>query len=124
MIGKVQRDLSLASPQLRKQNRIKTITGTLQLEGNTLTEGQVSAILEGKQVLASLRELAEVNGAILAYEQLANLNPLLLDDLLRAHALMMGEILVNAGQFRAKAVGIYKGDKVVHVAPQRSKYLV
>lgn len=29
---------SAFSPQLRKQNRIKTITGTLAIEGNTLTE--------------------------------------------------------------------------------------
>ena len=59
-IGEVQRDFSNALPQLRKQNRIKTITGTLQIEGNTLTEEQVSAILEGKRVMATVRELAEV----------------------------------------------------------------
>lgn len=116
-IGEVQRDFSNASPQLRKQNRIKTITGTLQIEGNTLTEEQVSAILEGKRVLASVRELAEVKGAIVAYEQLANLNPLSLDDLLQAHDLMMGDVLTHAGQFREKSVGIYKGKEVVHVAP-------
>jgi len=116
-IGAVQRDFSNASPQLRKQNRIKTITGTLQIEGNTLTEEQVSGILEGKHVMASVRELAEVKGAIVAYEQLAKLNPLSLDDLLQAHSLMMGELLNRAGQFREKSVGIYKGKEVVHVAP-------
>jgi len=116
-IGEVQRDFSSASPQLRKQNRIKTITGTLQIEGNTLTEEQVSGILEGKRVMASVRELAEVKGAIVAYEQLANLNPLSLDDLLQAHNLMMGDLLNRAGQFREKSVGIYKGKEVVHVAP-------
>jgi len=116
-IGEVQRDLMNASPQLRKQNRIKTITGTLQIEGNTLTEEQVSAVLDGKHVLASVRELAEVKGAIIAYEQLSSLNPLSLDDLLHTHQLMMGEILINAGQLRNKSVGIYKGKEVVHVAP-------
>jgi len=116
-IGEVQRDFSNASPQLRKKNRIKTITGTLQIEGNTLTEEQVSAILEGKRVIASVRELAEVKGAIVAYEQLTNLNPLSLDDLLQAHHLMMGDVLNHAGQFREKTVGIYKGKQVVHVAP-------
>jgi len=116
-IGEVQRDFSNASPQLRKQNRIKTITGTLQIEGNTLTEDQVSAILEGKRVLASVRELAEVKGAIVAYEALNKLNPLSLDDLLQAHDLMMGDVLTNAGRFREKSVGIYKGKEVVHVAP-------
>ena len=116
-IGEVQRDFSNASPQLRKQNRIKTITGTLQIEGNTLTEEQVSAILEGKRVLASVRELAEVKGAIVAYEALNTLNPLSLDDLLQAHDLMMGDVLTHAGRFREKSVGIYKGKEVVHVAP-------
>jgi len=63
-VGFVQRDYLDASPQLRKENRIKTITGTLQIEGSTLSEEQVSAVLDGKPVLASVRELAEVKGAI------------------------------------------------------------
>ena len=40
-----------ASPQLRKQNRSKTITGTLAVEGNTLTEEQIATIVDGKPVL-------------------------------------------------------------------------
>jgi Fic family protein len=116
-VGLVQRDYSEASPQLRKNNRIKTITGTLAIEGNTLTEDQVSAVLEGKPVLANLRELAEVEGAIAAYDQLTQLDPLSLDDLLNAHKLMMANILTKAGSFRTKPVGIYKGKQVVHVAP-------
>jgi len=116
-IGFVQRDLLNASPQLRKENRIKTITGTLQIEGNTLTEAQISAVLEGKPVLASARELAEVQGAIAAYDKLNTLNPYKLDDLLEAHRLMMGDILKQAGTFRNQPVGVYKGKDVVHVAP-------
>lgn len=116
-IGFIQRDFITARPQLRKQNRIKTITGTLAIEGSTLTEEQVSAVLEGKRVLASMRELAEVEGAIAAYDKLTELNPLSLDDLLLAHHLMMGKILTKAGQFRNKPVGIYKGKEVIHVAP-------
>ncbi|MBN4063758.1 Fic family protein [Cardiobacterium sp. AH-315-I02] len=116
-VGFVQRDFVNASPQLRKQNRIKTITGTLQIEGNTLTEEQVSAVLAGKPVLATMRELSEVEGAIAAYDKLAQFNPLSLDDLLLAHDLMMEKVLTNAGHFRAKSVGIYKGSEVIHVAP-------
>ncbi len=116
-VGFVQRDFLDASPQLRKANRIKTITGTLQIEGSTLTEEQVSAVLDGKPVLASVRELAEVKGAIAAYDRLDALNPYKLDDLLEAHRLMMGDVLARAGQFRDKAVGVYKGKEVVHVAP-------
>ena len=116
-VGFVQRDFVNASPQLRKQNRIKKITGTLAIEGSTLTEEQVSAVLEGKRVLATMRELAEVEGAIAAYDKLTELNPLSLDDLLLAHHLMMIKVLTNAGQFRNKPVGIYKGKEVIHVAP-------
>ena len=74
-IGELQLWENGLSPQLRKTNKIKTITGTLQIEGNTLTEEQVSAILDGKRVLGSARELAEVQGAIVAYEQLNQLEP-------------------------------------------------
>ncbi len=105
------------SPQLRKQNRIKTITGTLAIEGNTLTEAQITAIVDGKPVLGSVRELAEVKGAIAAYEALPGYQPAKLDDLLAAHGVMMGDILTNAGKFRTKAVGIHKGTAVHHVAP-------
>lgn len=57
----------------RASNRIKTITGTLAIEGNTLSEEQITAIVEGKPVLGSVRELAEVKGAIAAYDVTAHL---------------------------------------------------
>ena len=116
-VGAVQRDFLDASPQLRRANRIKTITGTLAIEGSTLSEAQVGAVLDGKIVHASPRELAEVQGAIAAYEQLQQLDPFKLDELLRMHRLMMGDLLPRAGHFRNEAVGIYKGQDVVHVAP-------
>jgi Fic family protein len=106
-----------ASPQLRKQNRIKTITGTLAIEGNTLTEEQITAIVEGKPVLGSARELAEVKGAIAAYDALPSFTPGSIGDLLTAHELMLSDILLNAGEFRNKGVGIHKGGVVHHVAP-------
>jgi len=106
-----------ASPQLRKQNRIKTLAGTLAIEGNTLTEEQITAVIEGKPVLGSVRELAEVKGAIAAYDALPTWQPDNVDHLLTAHGLMMSEILTNAGRFRDKAVGIQKGKEVHHVAP-------
>jgi Fic family protein len=116
-LGELSLNANTLSPQLRKTNKIKTITGTLQIEGNTLTEAQVSAILDGRRVLGTARELAEVQGAIVAYEQLNQLDPVSLDDLLKAHALLMDDVLKNAGQFRSQSVGIHQGDKVIHVAP-------
>lgn len=116
-VGQLNASALNVSPQLRKQNRIKTITGTLAIEGNTLSEEQITAIIEGKPVLGSVRELAEVKGAIAAYEALANFKAHNITDLLSAHGLMMADILTKAGQFRHKAVGIHKGGQVHHVAP-------
>jgi Fic family protein len=120
-VGRLNTSALNASPQLRKQNRIKTITGTLAIEGNTLTEEQITAIVDGKPVLGSARELAEVKGAIAAYDALPNLTPTQVNDLLAAHGLMMSEVLANAGTFRNKAVGIHKGNIVHHVAPPAHK---
>ncbi|MBF0275287.1 MAG: Fic family protein [Nitrospinae bacterium] len=121
-IGEMQQGKNLLdSPKLRKENRIKTITGTLAIEGNTLTEEQVSAVLEGKRVLGTVKELAEVRGAINAYEQLTTMSPNSVGDLLKAHQLMMGEIMNDAGQYRKKSVGIHKGKDVVHIAPQAKR---
>ncbi|EOV8583325.1 hypothetical protein ACOSKC_002749 [Providencia stuartii] len=108
-VGELNASQLNASPQLRKQNRIKTITGTLAIEGNTLTEEQITAIVEGKPVLGSVRELAEVKGAIAAYDALPTFTPSAINDLLTAHGLMLSDILVNAGAFRSKGVGIHKG---------------
>lgn len=116
-VGRLDASALNASPQLRKQNRIKTLAGTLAIEGNTLTEEQITAVIEGKPVLGSVRELAEVKGAIAAYDALPTWQPDNLDHLLTAHGMMMSDILTNAGRFRDKAVGIQKGKEVHHVAP-------
>lgn len=116
-VGRSDASALNASPQLRKQNRVKTLAGTLAIEGNTLTEEQITAVIEGKPVLGSVRELAEVKGAIAAYDALPTWQPDNVDHLLTAHGLMMSEILTNAGRFRDKAVGIQKGKEVHHVAP-------
>ena len=110
--------ISQHSPQLRKENRIKSITGTLAIEGNTLSLEQVSDIIDGKRVLGSVREIAEVHGAISAYESLRDWNPGSEKDLLQAHAALMGTILKEAGVYRKGNVGIHKGSEVIHVAPQ------
>lgn len=116
-MGELSVKESLLSPQLRKTNKIKTITGTLQIEGNSLTEAQVSAILDGKRVLGSALELAEVQGAISAYDQLSQFDAISVEDLLKAHDLLMGDVLKNSGKFRSQSVGIHQGKKVIHVAP-------
>ena len=108
---------SAITPKLRKANKIKTITGTLAIEGNTLGIEKVTAILEGKRVMGSMREIAEVNGAIAVYDKLSTLDYKNLNDLLMSHKLLMQEILNNAGSFRSSNVGVGGADGVVHVAP-------
>jgi Fic family protein len=103
--------------KLRKQNRIKTISSTLAIEGNTLTIEQISAIIEGKKVLGTEKEINEVLGAIEAYEYIDNYDPYSMKDFLNAHKLMMGKLLENAGMFRRINVGIRKGNNISHIAP-------
>lgn len=78
-----------ANVRLRKENRIKTIHSSLAIENNSLGIEQITAILGGKKVLGSPREITEVKNAIAAYELLLELDPLSEADLLKAHKLMM-----------------------------------
>jgi Fic family protein len=103
--------------ELRKISQIKTITGTLQIEGNMLTEKQVTAVLEGKTVLAPMREISEAQGAILLYQQAENFDYKNQAHLLQAHRLLMGDLLNRAGQYRNQAVGVYGAEGVSHIAP-------
>lgn len=105
-------------PKLRKQNRIKTIKGSLQIEGNTLTEEQITAILENKRVLGSKLEIQEVQNALKAYSELKAFDPYSLKSFLKAHAFLMQKILSDAGKLREGNVGILKGTKVSHLAPK------
>ena len=102
---------------MRKINRIKTITGTLEIEGNTLGIEKVTAILEGKRVLGTQKEIAEVQGAIKAYDALDSFDYTDINDILKAHKILMGDILTNAGNFRVTDVGVGGKEGVVHIAP-------
>jgi len=107
----------LMTPMLRKEFKIRTIVGTLEIEGNTMGTERITAILDGKRVLGSPREIAEVKGAILAYERLHELNMLSMQDLLNAHEMLMGDILKDAGKLRRSAVGVGGPEGLVHIAP-------
>ncbi|UTY26810.1 Fic family protein [Treponema denticola] len=103
--------------QLRKKNRIRTIHSSLAIENNSLTIEQITAIIEGKRVLGPPNEIQEVKNAVQAYELLLNLNPYKQKDLLKAHQLMMNDLVKNSGKYRKGGVGIFDGKEVVHVAP-------
>ena len=103
--------------RLRRVNRIKTIHSSLAIEGNTLSEGEVQAVLEGKKVVAPLKEIQEVKNAIKTYELYPKLNPFSIPDLLLAHGTMMAGLVDEAGMFRKGGVGVFDGDKPIHIAP-------
>ena len=63
------------NPKLRRDNRIKSIHSSLAIEQNTLTEGQVSDVIEGKRVLGPPQDIREVQNAFEAYEIMTKLNP-------------------------------------------------
>ena len=107
----------LPAPHLRKENRIKTIQSSLAIENNSLTIEQVTAIIEGKRVLGAPNEIQEVKNAVDAYELLLELNPYKEKDLLRAHRLMMAELVHENGRYRAGGVGIFNGQQCVHIGP-------
>ncbi|MCF6350288.1 MAG: Fic family protein [Flavobacteriaceae bacterium] len=106
--------------ELRKKNRIKTIQSSLEIEGNTLTEEQITALLDNKRVLAPQKDIVEVQNAIKVYEQLNAFNPNKLKDLEKAHGLLMQGLIAEAGKLRLKNVGIVKGAKIEHIAPNGS----
>lgn len=103
--------------ELRKKNRIKTIQSSLQIEGNTLTIQQVTALLENKRVMAPEKDIREVKNAIVVYDQLEKLNSVSLPAFLKAHALLMKGLVSTAGKIRTTPVGIVKGTKLAHLAP-------
>lgn len=103
--------------KLRRANKIKTIYSSLAIEGNTLSETQVGDILNGKNVVAPIRELQEVKNAIAVYDNFASFNPFSLEDLLMAHAQMMSALVETAGQFRRSGVGVFDGNRTVHITP-------
>ena len=105
------------TPHLRKENRIRTIHSSLAIEHNSLSVEQVTAIINGKRVLGNPNEIKEVQNAYQAYELMLNLDPYSVDDLLNAHRLMMQDLIKENGKFRSGAVGVYEGERVIHVAP-------
>ena len=105
------------SPHLRRENRIRTIHSSLAIEHNSLSLEQVTAILDGKRVLGNPNEIKEVQNAYEAYELMLRLDPSSVDDLLKAHKLMMNRLVSENGKFRSGGVGVFDGEALIHMAP-------
>lgn len=93
--------------RLRKANRIRTIHSSLAIEGNRLTEDDVCDIINGKHIVAPIKEIQEVKNAIKTYEMYPRLDAFKEEDLLKAHAQMMEAIIDHPGGYRRGGVGVF-----------------
>jgi Fic family protein len=109
--------LTKQSPQLRKQNKIKTIHSSLQIEGNTLTEEQITALIENKHIIGPKKDVTEVLNAIAVYDSLDILRPSSEKSFLTAHAMLMNGLIGEPGKYRSRGVGVVKGSVIAHLAP-------
>lgn len=109
--------LSKVNPELRKQNRIKTIQASLQIEGNTLSLEQVTAIINHKKIWGPEKDIQEVVNAHKVYQEFASFNPLSSRDFLKAHKLFLSNLIEHPGKYRSRGVGIVNGNHLKHIAP-------
>jgi Fic family protein len=109
--------LDKPSPKLRKENRIKTIHSSLSIEGNTLTEEQITALIENKRIIGPEKDVNEVLNAISVYNQLDSFDPISSKSFLKAHEILMKGLVSDNGKYRNKGVGIMAGDRIAHMAP-------
>lgn len=114
LVGKLSVVSSLsANPTLRRSNRIRTIHGSLAIEQNALSLEQVTAVLNGKHVLAPPKDIAEVKNAYEIYERLDELDPYSVEDLLTAHGIMTRGLVEESGIFRTRPVGVVDNEEHV-----------
>ncbi|MBE8713605.1 Fic family protein [Sphingobacterium hungaricum] len=120
-IGEVNsKNLSKQNPKLRKQNKIRTIQSSLAIEGNTLSEEQITAIIENKKVIGPQKDIQEVLNALDVYQKINEFNYTSEKDFFKAHKLLMKNLIESSGKYRTSGVGIIQGSKVKHLAPPAS----
>jgi Fic family protein len=96
--------------QLRKFNRILSVHASTAIEGNQLTLGQVSDVINGKPVWGPPKDIQEVQNTWHAYNEMPAYTPWSVDDLLRAHAHLTKALLGESGQFRSGGVAVVGSD--------------
>ena len=121
VIGGVNEPAIRSDLRLRRANRIRTTQGSLAIEGNTLSEEQISTILDGKHVIAPLREVQEVRNAIKVYEKYPDWNPASETDLFEAQALLMLGLLDAPGRYRRDDIAVAGRGEVHHIGPSPNR---
>lgn len=114
-IGKISNFNDFEStPQLRKNNRIKSIYSSLAIEANSLSISEVRDVINGHIVLGPQREIKEVKNAYDAYDKL---NPYSVTELKKYHGIMTYALVNESGKFRNGEEGVFDGDKCIFTAP-------
>jgi Fic family protein len=101
--------------KLHRENRVRTIHASLAIEGNSLTLGEVTAVIEGKVVAGKQAEVKEVKNAYEAYDKIMTFDPYAIKDFLKAHKLMTQGLVAESGTFRSGDVGVFDGGVAVHI---------
>lgn len=115
LVGRISTSNLSANPMLRRSNRIRTIHSSLAIEQNTLSLEQVTAVLNGKKIIAPPKDIAEVKNAYEIYESMDTINPYSVDALLDAHAIMTKGLISESGCFRSRPVGVVdKNGNILH----------
>jgi len=105
------------NPKLRRLNRLRSIHSSLAIENNSLSLEQISALFDGKSVLAPAQDICEAKNAFEVYERLLEFDPYDLMDLRAAHKILMKDLVKDPGSFRSGSMGVVRGDEIVHIAP-------
>ena len=96
--------------QLRKQGRILSIHASTAIEGNRLTLGQVTDVINGKPVWGPPKDIKEVQNAWHAYNEMPRYVPWSVEHLLQAHAHLTTELIGESGQFRTVGVAVVSSE--------------
>ena len=100
---------------LHRENRVRTIHSSLAIEGNSLSLGEVTSVIEGKIVAGKQSDVKEVKNAYEAYDKIMTFNPYSINDFLMAHKLMTNGLVKESGEFRSSDVGVFDGDKAIPI---------
>ena len=106
-------------PNLRRNNKIKSIHSSLAIEANSLSLDETKAVIDGKLVLGPEKEIQEVLNAYEAYEMIGSFDPYSIDDLKKIHGVMTKNLVSISGNFRTGNEGVRDGatGNIVHVCP-------
>lgn len=104
-------------PQLRRNNRIKSVHSSLKIESSSLSEGMVRSVLNNRAVIGPEKEIQEVKNAFAAYDYIGKVDPYSIDALKELHGVMTYLTVDESGVFRRGEEGVFDGDRCIFMAP-------